>query len=85
MIPSKADIDRALVVLDSCDLGQLAMVRTLINDLIAAVKTRTAPVRTTDASQPREPWDAVSRAMLYVLFVTSDEYLGALFDREAVH
>lgn len=84
MIPAQADIDQALDVLDWCDLPAIAELRGHVSRLIRDVKHGHRPGERR-ASRADDGWTPVGRALLYVLWVTSDEYLGTVYTAPSPH
>jgi hypothetical protein len=78
VIPAQADIDQALDVLDWCRLPAIAELRGHMSQLIRDVQQRRPLAASTDTT-PADDWTPVGRALLYVLWVTSDEYLAGQF------
>jgi hypothetical protein len=76
VIPAQADIDAALDVLDWLDLPTIVELRGIVSRLVRETQSRrqAAPAR---AAQLDNAWTPAERALLYVLWITSDEYLSA--------
>ena len=74
MIPSPSDIDQALAVLDWLTLEQVLELRFHISKTIRAAHERRAAGGAITTTAP--DWPPIEAALLYVLWVTSDEYLG---------
>jgi hypothetical protein len=69
MTPNTADIDQALDLLDWLTLGEVLALRFHVNRIMRAAAAR----RTAGPAGPAVAWDPVERALVYVLFITSDE------------
>jgi hypothetical protein len=70
-LPTQSDIDAALDILDGLELRQLQELRYHVSKTIRACQRPTAGA----ASAVSPPWPAVERALFYVLWTTSTEYL----------
>lgn len=81
-VPTQAEIDDALDQLDWIDLPTILQLRQMVSDLIR--KSVTKNDGATAAGSPLAPmeWTRQQIAILYVLFVSSDEYLERAMRRE---
>ena len=76
MTPSQADIAAALHILDWLYAGQIAKMRAAVSSMIraaiAAAVTHGGPGL---GGETARPWDPIERTLVYVLWISSDEYL----------
>lgn len=79
MMPTERDIAQALDLLDWIPLPQVLAIRYEVSRTIRAAPR---PGRQGAATLD---WDPLERAMLYVLWVTSDEYLERQMPPDTFH
>jgi hypothetical protein len=81
-VPTLAEIDDALDQLDWIDLPTILQLRQMVSDLIRKSVTKNDDTTAAGSGLGPMEWTRQQIAILYVLFVSSDEYLERAMRRE---